>query len=169
MPGFGLALLQRPSDILDSQFGFGSASPWTKRRVKTYAKCLALFTKDLTGPRFSTGGAFLGAANPGPPWCRLGCASERWRSETSGLPAAIGRGRGGIGRRIGLKIRRPRPSGFESRRPYHFYTTLLAAFSFTGCAATGPISGPLASALGDITGFSTDIGDWQSKLGGMVD
>jgi hypothetical protein len=45
----------------------------------------------------------------------------------------------------------------------------FVAFSFSGCAATGGIGGPLASALGDITGFSTNISNWQSKLGGMVD
>ena len=43
------------------------------------------------------------------------------------------------------------------------------AFSFSSCAATGGIGGPLASALGEITGFSTNIANWQSKLGGMVD
>ncbi|QDV04673.1 hypothetical protein Poly30_01660 [Planctomycetes bacterium Poly30] len=47
--------------------------------------------------------------------------------------------------------------------------SLLAGFSFTGCASTGALSGPLANALGEITGFSTNIADWQSKLGGMVD
>ena len=45
----------------------------------------------------------------------------------------------------------------------------FVAFSFSGCAATGGIGGPLANALGEITGFSTNIANWQSKLGGMVD
>ena len=46
---------------------------------------------------------------------------------------------------------------------------VLSFFAFSSCASTGGIGGPLASALGDITGFSTNIADWQSKLGGMVD
>ncbi|MEM8710254.1 MAG: hypothetical protein AAGG01_04835, partial [Planctomycetota bacterium] len=45
----------------------------------------------------------------------------------------------------------------------------LFAFSFAGCGSTNVLSGPLANAIGDITGFSTNIADWQSKLGGMVD
>ena len=45
----------------------------------------------------------------------------------------------------------------------------LVAFTFSSCASTGGIAGPLAGVLGNITGFSTNIADWQSKLGGMVD
>lgn len=49
----------------------------------------------------------------------------------------------------------------------------LFALSFTSCSSTGgltnALSGPVASALGDLTGFSTNIADWKSKLGGVLD
>ncbi len=49
----------------------------------------------------------------------------------------------------------------------------LFAVSFTSCSSTNdmtsPLAGPVASALGEITGFSTNIADWQSKLGGVID
>ena len=43
------------------------------------------------------------------------------------------------------------------------FLSLFAAFSFTGCASTSALSGPLANALGDITGFSTNIALGQLK------
>ena len=37
------------------------------------------------------------------------------------VPPALNRGRGGTGRHTGLKIPRPVPCGFESRRPHQFF------------------------------------------------
>ena len=45
----------------------------------------------------------------------------------------------------------------------------LFAFTFSSCSSVGGLGGPLASALGEITGFSSNIANWQSQLGGLVD
>ncbi len=46
----------------------------------------------------------------------------------------------------------------------------LFAFSFSSCGSTGSmLSGPLADALGQVTGLSTNITDWKSSLGGMLE
>lgn len=46
----------------------------------------------------------------------------------------------------------------------------LFGFSFTSCQTLeqAGLSGPLADAMEQVTGFSTDIGAWQSSLGNML-